>query len=94
MAHGLVMCFTIQINFLFSMFFTEQTCTAVFQVAFLAEFPFPCVKSMAAGFNRKIHNVSQGGLPYKFVRRIFVTLKIFHEKYRIIARGENCDFSV
>ena len=33
----------------------------------------PCVKSMAAGFNRKIHNVLHGGLPYKFVRQIFVT---------------------
>ena len=28
----------------------------------------PCVKSMATGFNRKIHNVTHGGLPYKFVR--------------------------
>ena len=33
----------------------------------------PCVKSMAADFNRKIHNVPHGGLPYNFVRRIFVT---------------------
>ena len=26
----------------------------------------PCVKSMAIGFNRKIHNVPHRGLPYKF----------------------------
>ena len=28
----------------------------------------PCVKSMAAGFNRKIHNFPHEGLPDKFVR--------------------------
>ena len=33
----------------------------------------PCVKSMAAGFNRKIHNFPHGGLSYNFVRRILVT---------------------
>ena len=47
----------------------------------------PCVKSMTADFIRKIHNVPHGGLPYNFVRRIFVTYKIFHEKFRLIARG-------
>ena len=34
----------------------------------------PCVKSMAAGFNRKIHNFPHGGLPYKSVRRILVRI--------------------
>ena len=33
----------------------------------------PCVKSMTAYLYRKIHNVPHGGLPYNFVRRIFVT---------------------
>ena len=33
----------------------------------------PCIKSMAAGFDRKIHNFPHGGLPYKFVRRNLVT---------------------
>ena len=33
----------------------------------------PCVKSMAAGFDRKIHNFPHGRLPFKFVRQIFVT---------------------
>ena len=33
----------------------------------------PCVKSMTADFIRKIHNVPHGGLPYNFIRRIFVT---------------------
>ena len=33
----------------------------------------PCVKSMTADLYRKIHNVPHGGLPYNFIRRIFVT---------------------
>ena len=33
----------------------------------------PCVKSMAAGFDRKIHNFPHGRLPFKVVRRIIVT---------------------
>ena len=45
-----------------------------------------------------MHNVPHGGLPYNFVRRIYVTctctLKIFYEKYRIIAHVESCEFSV
>ena len=55
----------------------------------------PCVKSMTADFISQIYNVPHGGLPYmNFVRRIFVTEKIFHTNYRIIARGESCEFSV
>ena len=60
----------------------------------------PCVKSMTADFISQNHRCAKftkfptGGLPYNFVRRICFTLKIFHEKYRIIARGESCEFSV
>ena len=33
----------------------------------------PCVKSMATGFDHKIHNVPHGGLSYKLDRLILVT---------------------
>ena len=54
----------------------------------------PYVKSMAANFISQNSQFSQGRLPYKFVRQIFVTLESVYGKYRVIARGESCVFSV